>query len=169
MVRTQETFGADAPDRIRRWACCFTVLEGAATTTGDVVAYMTAAVGLLPRAIQPGGSARDPARCGRGRQHLRATPDEAPEPDAGTVERARVVGRRGPGLASPTRCEGRALRHRLQGRTWPDDRACRQVRQRQNPRSPTLIPLYQHDEGRLGRWRCGEDYSRPTCATISRW
>ena len=96
MVRTQETFTAlmNTIIYVAMGALLFLVLavRGDATA-GDVVAYMTAA-GLLPRSIRLLGDVSPKIQRGvAAADSIFEQLDEAPEPDAGTVERDRVQGR----------------------------------------------------------------------------
>ena len=107
MVRTQETFTAAMNTIVyaAMGVLLFLVLAVRGNSTaGDIVAYMTAA-GLLPRSIRLLGDVSPRIQRGvAAADSIFAQLDEAPEPDYGTHEVARVEGRlevRGLGFAYP--------------------------------------------------------------------
>ena len=111
------------------------------------------AAGLLPRAIQLLGGVS--ARIQRGvaaADSIFEQLDEAPEPDGGTVERARIAGRveaRGLGFGYPG-AEGRAL-HGIDFQAEPGQMIALVGKSGSGKSTlANLIPrFYQHDEGRL--------------------
>lgn len=96
MVRTEEVFSALMSLIVysAMGTLLFMVLKVRGdATAGDVVAYITAA-GLLPRAIQLLGGVSAKVQKGvAAADSIFEQLDEAPEPDAGSIERERVEGR----------------------------------------------------------------------------
>ncbi|WP_445332919.1 lipid A export permease/ATP-binding protein MsbA [Thauera sp. ZXT1-4] len=155
MVRTEEVFSALMNLIIysAMGLLLFMVLKVRGdATAGDVVAFMTAA-GLLPRAIRLLGEVSSKIQRGvAAADSIFEQLDEAPEPDAGSVERTHITGRveaQGLGFTYPG-AEGRALEG--VDFTAAPGQMIALVGKSGSGKSTlaNLIPrFYQHDEGRL--------------------